>query len=400
MTARLRLVLIGLAAVWTAGVWASPVMPLPPLAAVPQDPGAEAAPSSASAPSPRSGRGAERPSLLPASRLDGTEAAWRPAPEAAPLLPSPPPSMAARAAGPEADGADAPASPLSSGRGTGEPGLFPARRSGGTETAGQAARAATPSLPSAPAAGGAEREADATGPVPPDGKFPAVPAQSGQRRDAGARSRLLRSLERRPMPHPESAPPPGPSGPAAGGDARRRAVFGCPRDVLTALLAGAAEPGGAVSALAVEREVLLLCRERQAVVAEIVRLERELSAALDASKPPSAKTADAAGEDGSASRRVVLRLAAPEPSEERAAPAPKAAAPKPPAYAWFSILGTPGRLRAGVSDGRRVWFVRKGDRLPGAVRIERITARPPGVRVQGASSSALPYGARPAGEGA
>ena len=135
-------------------------------------------------------------------------------------------------------------------------------------------------------------------------------------------------------------------------------------------------------------------------MAEIVRLEGELSAALDASKPPSAKTADGSGDGGSASRRVVLRLAAPEPSDERAAPAPKAAAPKPPAYAWFSILGTPGRLRAGVSDGRRVWFVREGDRLPGAVRIERITARPPGVRVKGASRGALPYGARPAGDGA
>lgn len=406
MTARPLLVLIGLAAVWTAGVWASPVMPLPPLSAVPQDPGAEAAPSSASAPSPRSRSGADRPSLLPAPRLDGTEAAGRPAPEAAPLLPSPP-SMTTQAAEP-----DAPALSPSAGRETGEPGLFPARRSGTTETAGRPApqpasplsvetRSAgtdglTPSLLPSPSAAG---EADVAGPVPPDGKPAAASAQSGGSRDAGTRSRLLRSLERRPMPRPESAPPPGPSGPAAGGDARRRAVFGCPREVLTALLAGAAEPGGAVSALAVEREVLLLCRERQSVVAEIVRLEGELSAALDASKPPSAKTAGGSGDGGVEPRRVVLRLAAPEPSEERAAPAPKAAAPKPPAYAWFSILGTPGRLRAGVSDGRRVWFVREGDRLPGAVRIERITARPPGVRVQGAGHGALPYGARPAGEG-
>ena len=412
MTARPRLVLIGLAAAWTAGVWASPVAPLPPLSAAAQGPGAEAAPSNASAPSPRAGSKTERPSLLPAPRLEGTEAAGKPASEAAPLLPSPPPSMTTQAAG-----SDVPASSPSAGRETGEPSLFPAPRSGDTETAGrpgllpaprsdeaetagQAARAAAPSPPSVTAAGGAEREADATGPVPPDGKPAAAPAQSGGSRDAGARSRLLRSLERRPMPRPESAPPSGPSGPAAGGDARRRAVFGCPREVLTALLAGAAEPGGAVSALAVEREVLLLCRERQAVVAEIVRLEGELSAALDASKPRNERTADATADGEAASRRVVLRLAAPEPSEERPAPAPKAAAPKPPAYAWFSILGTPGRLRAGVSDGRRVWFVREGDRLPGAVRIERITARPPGVRVKGASRGALPYGARPAGDGA
>ena len=253
-------------------------------------------------------------------------------------------------------------------------------------------RPAPPLLP-APAAG----EAGVAGPVPRDGKPAAAPAQSGGSRDAGVRSRLVRSLEQRPSPRPESALPPGPSGPAAGGGARRRAVFGCPRALLTDLLAGAAEPGGAVSALAVEREVLLLCRERQAVVAEIVRLEGELRAALDASKPRSGRTADADG--GAPPRRVVVRLAAPEPAGERAAPGTKAAAPEPPAYAWFSILGTPGRLRAGVSDGRRVWFVREGDRLPGAVLVQRITARPPGVRVQGAGRGALPYGARPAGDG-
>ena len=393
MTARPRLLLIGLAAAWTAGVWASPVAPLPPLPAVPQGPGAEAAPSNASAPSPRAGSDAERPSLLPAPRPEGTEGAGQAAPEAAPLLPSPP-SMTTQAAGP-----DAPASSPSAGHRTEKSSLPPALRSGGTETAGEAVRPAPSLLPAAPAAGEAGGEAGVAGPVPRDGKPAAAPAHPGGSRDAGARSRLLRSLERRPMPHPESAPPPGPSGPAAEGGARRRAVFGCPREVLTALLAGAAEPGGAVSALAVEREVLLLCRERQAVMAEIVRLEGELSAALEASKPPSARTADGSGDGGSASRRVVLRLAAPEPAGERPAPAPTAAAPKPPAYAWFSILGTPGRLRAGVSDGRRVWFVREGDRLPGAVRIERITARPPGVRVKGAGRGALPYGARPAGEG-
>ena len=392
MTARPRLMLLGLAAAWTAGVWASPVTPLPPPSAVPQGPGAEADPSNASAPSPRIGSDAKRPSLLPAPRLEGTEAAGQAAPGAVPLLPSPP-SMTTQAAGP-----DAPASSPSAGHRTESPGLLPAPRSGGTETAGEAVRPAPSLLPAAPAAGEAGGEAGVAGPVPRDGKPAAAPVQSGGSRDAGVRSRLVRSLEQRPSPRPESAPPPGPSGQPAGGGARRRAVFGCPRALLTDLLAGAAEPGGAVSALAVEREVLLLCRERQAVVAEIVRLEGELRAALDASKPPGTPAAGS-GDGGTAPRRVVVRLAAPEPSEERAAPAPKAAAPKPPAYAWFSILGTPGRLRAGVSDGRRVWFVREGDRLPGAVLIQRITARPPGVRVQGAGRGALPYGARPAGDG-
>ena len=390
MTARPRLVLIGLAAAWTAGVWASPAAPLPPPSAVPQGPGAETGRSNASAPSPRAGSGAERPSLLPAPRLEGAEAEGKAAAGAVPLLPSPPPSVETRSAG-----TDAPAPSPSAGHEAGKPDLLPARLSGGTETAGEAVQPAPPLLPAAPTAG----EAGVAGPVPRDGKPAAAPAQSGGSRDAGVRSRLVRSLEQRPSPRPESAPPPGPSGPAAGGGARRRAVFGCPRALLTDLLAGAAEPGGAVSALAVEREVLLLCRERQAVVAEIVRLEGELRAALNASKPRSGRTEDATADGGAPPRRVVVRLAAPEPAGERAAPGAKAAAPEPPAYAWFSILGTPGRLRAGVSDGRRVWFVREGDRLPGAVLVQRITARPPGVRVQGAGRGALPYGARPAGDG-
>ena len=53
----------------------------------------------------------------------------------------------------------------------------------------------------------------------------------------------------------------------------------------------------------------------------------------------------------------------------------------PPRYAWFSIVGTAGALRAGITDGTQVWFVREGDPLPGDARIVAIAARPPGVRV-------------------
>ena len=351
-----------------------------------------AAGSDAPASLPSAGHEMGEPGLFPARRSGGTETAGRPAPQPASPPPASPPSVETRSA--EPDGL----APLpSAGHRTEKPDLPPAPRSDETETAGETVRPAPPLLPSAPAAGEAGGEAEVAGPIPRDGKPAAAPVQSERGRDAGTRSRLLRSLADGPAQRPNGERPPGP---AARGGQRMAAVFGCPREMLTALLAGAAEPGGAVSALAVEREVLTLCRERQAVVAEIVRLEGELSAALEASKPPPGTPADGSGEGGSASRRVVLRLAAPEPSEERAAPAPEAAKPKPPAYAWFSILGTPGRLRAGVSDGRRVWFVREGDRLPGAVRIERITARPPGVRVKGAGRGALPYGARPAGDGA
>ena len=84
------------------------------------------------------------------------------------------------------------------------------------------------------------------------------------------------------------------------------------------------------------------------------------------------------------------------PSPDLAEPA-KADAPKPPSWSWFSIIGIAGDLRAGISDGARAWFVREGDRLPGAVTVERIAVRPPGVHVGGADEAALPYRPRPDG---
>lgn len=313
---------------------------------------------------------------------------------------SPPMSGAAWSAGAEAERPDMLTPSPRAGSRTERPGPLPASRSEGKETAGQASPSAASLLPSPPAGRETERAAGVPEPVSVDGAPPAGTAQSGRSRGVEARSRLLRSLGERPAPHPDHGSPPTPSGPAARDGQRMATLFGCPREALSALLAGAVEPGDVVSALAIERETLRLCRERQAIVTEIVRLEGELHAAFEASRPPPERPAHASEADGTASRRVVLRLAAPARAEERPAPSEKAAAPAAPDYAWFSILGTPGRLRAGVSDGRRVWFVGEGDRLPGAVRIERITARPPGVRIGGADAGALPYGARPAGDGA
>ena len=85
------------------------------------------------------------------------------------------------------------------------------------------------------------------------------------------------------------------------------------------------------------------------------------------------------------------------PAPSTTARKPAKAAPATPRYGWFSIVGMAGDLRAGVTDGRRVWFVREGDPLPGDVRIGRIAARPPGVQIEGADDSALPYRTRPGG---
>ena len=83
------------------------------------------------------------------------------------------------------------------------------------------------------------------------------------------------------------------------------------------------------------------------------------------------------------------------PAPSTTPPKSTKAAPAAPRYGWFSIVGMAGDLRAGVTDGRRVWFVREGDPLPGDVRVGRIAARPPGVQIEGADDSALPYRARP-----
>ena len=93
----------------------------------------------------------------------------------------------------------------------------------------------------------------------------------------------------------------------------------------------------------------------------------------------------------------VVRHLSPSPDRAEPAEAAKADTPKPPAWSWFSIIGTAGDLRAGVSDGSRVWFVREGDRLPGAVTVERIAVRPPGVHVDGTDETVLPYRPRPEG---
>ena len=215
-------------------------------------------------------------------------------------------------------------------------------------------------------------------------------------------SRLLRSLSDGPAqaasPSTTTAADRDDPGLVSGGGTTSAILFGCPRALLAALLAGAAETGDAVSALAIERETLALCRERQEIVTGIVKLEGELRALIGEARTRHAGatvTAHTPIVKESAPVRVVS-LTAP-PAGTGATPSPTSSAPVPPSYSWFSIIGTAGNLRAGVTDGARVWFVRKGDRLPGAVVIEGIEGSPPGVRAGGAGEAALPYRPRPAG---
>ena len=257
-------------------------------------------------------------------------------------------------------------------------------------------------------------------------------------------SRLLRSLEERAAQPGVVSPPPSTDGASAdvsgtaagapiGGATGSSPVpgssavpgsspvlHGCPRALLGALLASAADADDAVSVLAIESETLALCRERQEIVNGIVALEAELGVLLAEAREeagaPGMKTdtvgsADAPIVKVSAPVRVIEMPArgtpwysAPVPAET--ADTVKPPAPEPPSYSWFSIVGTAGDLRAGVRGGAgsgdshggtSVWFVREGDRLPGGVTVMRIVARPPGVHVGGEVEAVLPYRPRSAG---
>ena len=173
-------------------------------------------------------------------------------------------------------------------------------------------------------------------------------------------------------------------------------IAGCPRDLLTRLLAGVANKEDALSALAIEQETLKLCHERQLIVSGIFETEARLRALRAPAEPATVNRSSAVAATVPSVipqlNTVPAKLPAPSTTAQKAAKA----APAAPRYGWFSIVGMAGDLRAGVTDGHRVWFVREGDPLPGDVRVGRIAARPPSVQIEGADdSTALPYRARP-----
>ena len=301
---------------------------------------------------------------------------------------------------------------------------LPGLRSAGAPSAGAASGSAAGKAKPARSARGNSIPANS---IPANSvQAPSVPARtpSAGAPNAGAGSRLLRMLgggapgQPPPAGSPErsktagqptrNSTTPDPAGAAS-------VIEGCPRAVLTRLLAGAARREDALSALAIEHETLKLCRERQTIVTGIFETEARLRA-LRAPAEPAAATGDR-----SAGRTVptvpavpTVRPVLPQLRPPPAGTAPKPARPAPPRYGWFSIVGMAGALRAGVTDGRRVWFVREGDPLPGDVRVGRIAARPPGVEIEGVhieggdessdgrragdrNAGALPYRARPGG---
>ena len=304
-----------------------------------------------------------------------------------------------------------------------------------------------------PGTSGPAVDAEPSDAVVPDGAMaaakPATPAGG---------SRLLRALAeapKAPASLDDRAAGGVPGDVARPGTPRVFAAEGCPRALLRRLLAGAAGEADALSALGIEREILTLCRERQEILAGLFETEARLSELREAGRGPEtrvpaasaapapeantpvvetaarsplraalggaaeqAKEADTrAGDTRAADTRAAdtraadTRAADPRAADTRAvepqgnspvqAPARVSPAQVSPRYAWFSIIGTAGALRAGISDGADVWFVREGDPLPGGATIAAIAGRPPGVRVTGAGESGeaalLPFRARPGG---
>ena len=207
-------------------------------------------------------------------------------------------------------------------------------------------------------------------------------------------------------PAPGNSPAPG-SSPVPGSSLVFR---GCPRALLGALLASAAETDDAVAALAIERETLALCRERQEIVNGIVAFEGELGTLLAEVRDKAAAGPVVEAVSSTVADNPIVKASAPvrvvslPPATSALGEEPKEAEapedPTPPSYFWFSIIGTAGDLRAGIGDGERggtsVWFVREGDRLPGEVVITGIGTKPPGVRIGGTEEASLPYRPRSA----
>ena len=228
---------------------------------------------------------------------------------------------------------------------------------------------------------------------------PSMGAASG-----GGGSRLLRVLDGGAAGQPQTAGPgeeartPNGPVPALGIPAPPMAasvIAGCPRDLLTRLLEGVAERRDMLSALAIEQEILKLCHERQLIMTGIFETEAQLRALRAPAKRADENRSPAVAATVPSVVPQLNTFAAKPPGSSTAARKPANAAPAAPRYGWFSIVGMTGDLRAGVTDGARVWFVREGDPLPGDVRIGRIAARPPGVQIEGSGDHALPYRARP-----
>ena len=170
----------------------------------------------------------------------------------------------------------------------------------------------------------------------------------------------------------------------------------CAIDLLRTRLATAVSGADVLTAVALETELLALCKERQKLVADVLNTELQLAAMVAGVGQPG----DARAEVESAGAVLLEQLAvhpvpvAPVETAEAERSEEETLAPN---VGWFSILGMPGTLRAAVSDGTDVWWVREGSQLPDDFTVTEILSRPPGVTVTHPASGrhALPWRAGP-----
>ena len=174
----------------------------------------------------------------------------------------------------------------------------------------------------------------------------------------------------------------------------------CAIDLLRTRLAAAVAPDDILAATALEDELLRLCLARQKLVGEVLATELQLAAMVR-------------GESGTEASSLVIdappqvipeppplptldQLTLPQVLQEPAGEVEEAveADPAPP-YVWSTMLGTAGNMRAAVTDGSHVWWVREGDILPGGWQVVRIATQPPGVSLRHAETGdwALAHGA-------
>ena len=223
-----------------------------------------------------------------------------------------------------------------------------------------------------------------------------------------ARKRRPLRLRRKPQPAAVPTDTAGQEAPAApvrpGREIMAGGLEGCPRAVLRSLITPGEQPGGAYEALGVELEALRLCRERQSIVLDILKLEEELREAAGAAVAAAVIPAGAAPSDSAAPKGsdVLVSLGDKKPVAGAARDAAGARLAEalgetdilneesPVALSgrltWFSIVGAAGKLQAGVSDGVRTWWTEVGDTPSGADdpsavewRVVAISSRPPGV---------------------
>ena len=180
---------------------------------------------------------------------------------------------------------------------------------------------------------------------------------------------------------------------------------GCPRDLIGRLLAGAVDERDGLTALALEREILVLCRKRQEAVSAVLEQEavlRELAARPRVEPAPGRdrRSGGLGGGDrcgagaragGGRGRGAAVRGGGRGGRRRKGAPEPE---PAGPAYRWFTLAGSGGDLRAGVTDGTGVWFVRAGDGLPGGVWVTGDRGGPAGRARRGCGRTAPCRGGR------